>query len=82
MGAGDSASPMSLIERMPRERVLPETDGPFARDAAGRPLHPTNAREVPAGVAELWGESTEVVAERMAKGASAIRAEMHQADSA
>ncbi len=67
-----------LVEQMPRERVLPETDGPFALDVAGRPLHPTNAREVQAGVAELWGESVEVVADRMAKGASAIRTEMHE----
>ena len=66
-----------LVQRMPRDRVLPETDGPFARDAAGKPLHPVNAKEVQAGVAELWGEPVEIVAARMDQGALAIRAKLH-----
>lgn len=67
-----------LVERMPRERVLPETDGPFARDATGKPLYPVSAKEVQAGAAEVWGEPVEVVAARMDEGALAIRAKMHE----
>ncbi|QDU65291.1 Qat anti-phage system TatD family nuclease QatD [Engelhardtia mirabilis] len=67
-----------LIERMPRDRVLPETDGPFARDTSGQPLQPTGAREVQAGVAEMWGEPADVVTARMDEGAAVIRGRMHE----
>ena len=67
-----------LVERMPRDRVLPETDGPFARDAVGQPLYPASAREVPTGVAQVWGEPVEVVVARMDEGALAIRSMMHE----
>lgn len=44
----------ALIERMPKDRVLTETDGPFAQKD-GRPLVPADAERAAKGLAELWG---------------------------
>lgn len=45
-----------LVAAIPRERVLTETDGPFAmRD--GRPLTPLDAKVAVGQLAELWRES-------------------------
>lgn len=43
-----------LAARMPMDRVLPETDGPFAKVGA-RSLMPWQAMEVSHTLAELWG---------------------------
>ena len=43
----------SLLARMPFDRVLPETDGPFAT-ANGKPLKPWDAWAICSTVADVW----------------------------
>lgn len=43
-----------LAARMPMDRILPETDGPFAKVGA-KPLMPWQAMDVSHTLAELWG---------------------------
>jgi TatD DNase family protein len=43
----------SLISRMPRDRVLTETDGPFAH-AGGAPLMPWDVHEAQTRLFDLW----------------------------
>ncbi len=45
-----------LVSRMPRDRVLTETDGPFAREGK-RPLNPGDVRLAVAQLANLWAIS-------------------------
>jgi TatD DNase family protein len=42
-----------LISRMPRERILTETDGPFAHDK-NKPLEPCDVALAIEGLASLW----------------------------
>lgn len=44
----------SLIEQMPKNRTLTETDGPFVQ-IQGRPSHPWDVQNVEAGLAAIWG---------------------------
>jgi TatD DNase family protein len=50
----------ALIVRMPRERVLTETDGPFVRDG-DRPAAPPTVRTTVASLADLWRTTPEDV---------------------
>lgn len=54
----------SLIGALPRDRVLLETDGPYAKDGR-RPAHPSGLGAVATALAHSWGldlaESTRVV---------------------
>lgn len=50
-----SARGRALILRMPRDRVLTETDGPFVKDG-NLPATPASIRATLADLAELWGE--------------------------
>lgn len=47
-----------LTARMPIDRVLPETDGPFAK-VGTKPLMPWQAIDVSRTLAELWGVDPE-----------------------
>lgn len=58
MLAGDKGRRLAV--RIPRNRVLPETDGPFAK-VHGQPLMPWDAIEVCGTLSELWGVSPEEV---------------------
>ncbi len=49
-----SAKGMALAKAMPKNRVLTETDAPFAR-IKGRPLNPWDADEACVLLAEAWG---------------------------
>jgi TatD DNase family protein len=42
-----------LISRMPRDRILTETDGPFAQDK-NKPLEPSDVALAVQGLASLW----------------------------
>lgn len=55
-----SAKGKSLAAMMPRERVLTETDGPFATDR-GRPLEPGDVLTAEAELARLWGGTSDGV---------------------
>lgn len=46
----------ALAARMPRDRILTETDGPFAQ-LDGRAALPWDAEQAIVALAELWGES-------------------------
>jgi len=50
----------SLLARMPADRVLPETDGPFAL-SQGQPLMPWDAWTIGLALAEIWGQPLSVV---------------------
>ena len=52
MLAGDKGR--AQIARMPLNRVLPETDGPFT-SVGGKPLQPWDAWSVREPLAEIWG---------------------------
>lgn len=43
----------NLVAGMPQQRVLTETDGPFARDG-GRPLYPWDVASAESALAEVW----------------------------
>jgi TatD DNase family protein len=48
----------SLISRMPADRVLTETDGPFVKQGAG-PARPRHVQSAVEGLAALWHTSPE-----------------------
>lgn len=54
----------SLLARMPLDRVLPETDGPFAT-ANGKPLMPWSAWAICSTVADVLQMSVDEVQEKM-----------------
>ena len=51
---------------MPRDRVLPETDGPFV-ESGDRPLLPGETGEVVAHLSKAWGEAAASVSDRLAE---------------
>ncbi len=50
----NSANGRKLVSRMPRARVLTETDGPFAH-IDGKPLMPWDSQSAASGIAAVWG---------------------------
>lgn len=59
-----SANGRALANQMPRDRILTETDGPFAMDRS-RPLQPADAWQAVSGLALLWGVSEQDVIEQL-----------------
>lgn len=55
----------SLVASMPRDRILPETDGPFA-EVGGRALRPGETGDVVTHLATAWNEPLRIVQERLA----------------
>ena len=49
-----SANGRAIAASLPRDRVLPETDGPFARDGS-RPLQPQDSWQAVSMLADIWG---------------------------
>lgn len=60
-----------LVEAMPRERVLTETDGPFATDGK-RPLMPWDVVLAEERLAELWRCAATELEERLTKNLRAL----------
>lgn len=54
----------ALIARMPLNRVLPETDGPFT-SVGGKPLQPWDAWSVREPLAEIWGMPVTEIGEQL-----------------
>jgi TatD DNase family protein len=54
----------ALAALMPKDRVLTETDGPFAR-VGGRSVLPWEAERAQVALAEIWAESPEASAGRL-----------------
>lgn len=50
----------ALVAMIPRERVLTETDGPFAQ-VSGRPLQPSEVMDAVGGLAATWSVTAEEV---------------------
>jgi TatD DNase family protein len=55
----------ALVAAMPRNRVLPESDGPFVESAAGKPLMPWEAWDVCDTLSGLWGLTSSEVGQLM-----------------
>lgn len=55
-----------LAARMPMDRVLPETDGPFAKIGA-KPLMPWQAIDISYTLAELWGVEPQQAHDQLSK---------------
>lgn len=54
----------ALVARMPLNRVLPETDGPFT-SVGGKPLQPWDAWSVREPLAEIWGMPVADIGEQL-----------------
>lgn len=50
----ETANGRKLAAAMPPDRVVPESDGPFAK-VGGAPLLPWNVNTVTVKLAEIWG---------------------------
>lgn len=59
-----SESGRALLRDLPRDRVLTETDGPFAADN-GRPLKPQDTGAMAPALASAWGMDEAAVADRL-----------------
>lgn len=53
-----------VISWLPQERILLETDGPFAK-VKGKPVYPSDVISVSRYLSELWGKSIEEVNEQL-----------------
>lgn len=67
----DSANGRALAAAMPRDRVVPESDGPFAK-VAGKPVMPWSALRTAEDLAQLWGISPEEAAGTLARNGQAL----------
>ena len=67
----DSASGRALAAAMPRDRVVPESDGPFAK-VAGKPIMPWNTFRTAEDLASLWGISPDEAAGTLARNGQAL----------
>lgn len=54
-----SAKGRTLASRMPRNRILTETDGPFARAPDSSPLYPWDAEMALLPLSDIWGVEVE-----------------------
>jgi TatD DNase family protein len=73
-----SAKSRAQIATMPRERVLTECDGPFARRKE-MPLYPWDVMDAHENLAELWGVSSSRVAEVLLDNLKRLGNSMHKA---
>jgi TatD DNase family protein len=67
----NSATGRALAANMPMDRVLTETDGPFAK-IAGKTLEPANASLAVPMLASIWGLSPEEVTAQMARSLASL----------
>lgn len=70
-----SANGRRLAANMPRNRVVPESDGPFAR-VAGEALMPWQAAQVSKQLGEVWGASQADVVELLRENGTRLIALM------
>lgn len=59
-----SSKGRALTAAMPKDRVLTETDGPFAQ-VEGKAAYPWDCQLALHGLASLWGEELEAVGKRL-----------------
>jgi TatD DNase family protein len=60
-----SAKGRRLVELMPADRMLTETDAPFAQDGHSGPLMPWDVSKAEADLAEIWGSDFDTVRHRL-----------------
>lgn len=60
-----------IVAALPRERVVTETDGPYAK-LAGRPCEPKDIPAVVTGLAGTWGVETDEARQRVFENMAAI----------
>lgn len=70
-----SANGRKLATILPRNRVVPESDGPFAK-TSGRPIMPWEAIDVAEFLAPLWTSPSSTVREKLLENGRALRAKM------
>lgn len=68
-----SANGRALAAQMPIDRVLTETDGPFAK-VDGKALEPSHAEWAIPTLADLWGVSADAVTKQMAESLAKLGA--------
>jgi len=59
------------LEQLPGDRILPETDGPFAKNGA-TPYMPWEATSITSAVADIWNETEEAVREQFRRNLAAL----------
>lgn len=65
------AKGLAILREIPIDRILPETDGPFAKDRSA-PLMPWQAISVADDLAPLWGMTTDGICLQMERNLSAV----------
>lgn len=68
-----SANGRKLAALLPRDRVVPESDGPFAK-TSGSSIMPWEASNITGGLAHLWGTSLTAVEEQLSMNGQKLRA--------
>lgn len=71
----ESASGRTLSAAMPHDRVVPESDGPFAQ-MGGRPVMPWSAPETAQRLSEVWNLPVGAVADLLANNGANLRRTM------
>jgi len=74
----ESANGRALAAVMPRDRVVPESDGPFAK-IAGEPVMPWSARQTAEGLGPLWSLSAEATADALVRNGRTLMRLIEQA---
>ena len=67
----ESANGRALAEAMPQDRVVPESDGPFAK-VGGKSILPWNTSQTAEGLAPLWATSPDEAAEMLARNGQTL----------
>lgn len=73
----ESTNGRALAEAMPHDRVVPESDGPFAK-VGGKSILPWNTSQVAECLAPLWATSPDEAAEMLARNGQALLSLMGQ----
>jgi len=68
-----SAGGRQLIARLPRDKVLCETDGPYCR-IGGRPVAPADLPALSRAIGEIWGSDIHETMQRLARNAELLLA--------
>jgi TatD DNase family protein len=66
-----SQSGQRIVTALPRERVVTETDGPYAK-LGGRPCEPKDIPTVVTGLARVWGEEPDEARQRVFDNMAAV----------
>ena len=66
-----AANGRAILREIPMDRILPETDGPFAKDRSA-PLMPWQAISIADDLALLWGMTTDWICLQMKRNLSAV----------